>query len=739
MQRRFFGLALLLGLSSCGDDLTVSTIQDTDGASSSFSSTGSLADPSTGEDTGDNSTGVEVGPECGNGFLEADEECDDGNRDDDDGCSKLCLEEFCGDGVRQADEACDLGSDNADTSTCTASCEKNICGDGLQGPDEGCDDGNTSDDDGCGADCTLETCGNGELEASEICDDGNRDQDDGCTTLCAPPVCGDGIVSPAEGENCDDANPDNADACPNDCTEAVCGDGVLEGAEECDEEDQNGDGVSLCSDDCTLNVCGDGYLVPEFEACDDGDATGDGTSECSPECEFNVCGDAYHHTATEGCDAGERNGYVPCSTSCAVVPAVVQIAFALNNACARYADGAVRCWGSSEGGTLGQDPPPAESFIGNDPGEMPPQPASLGGPIVDLPSGEGDFLCGLRSDGEVVCWGNGQGEFWWDDELGQQAYSGVLGPQEFQPGQHWDSSDLRLGDSPGEMPPSPIPLGGVATTHLSLGYSSACAIASDGTLRCWGQSMEWGGWPTLGYGTQILRAYPDHFPPPPVNIGVAAVDVAHSWVRTCVLGEDQFVRCFGRSEYGLLGQAGSGPLATGTSIEPPPIADLGTTVAQISQGAGGLCAVGTDGSVRCFGPHGALETVGDDPGEMPPPPLDLGPTEIAKVVTSIQLCSLSTLGEVRCWGGNPTTYGYGASNEVIGDAPGEMPPPPLDLGGAALDVFASEFSTSLCAILEDHSVVCWGRRVSGLESGPAYETIGDQPGDMPPPPLRLYE
>ncbi len=646
-RRLLGGLALLLGPAACGDDLAASGIQDTDGtSSSSSSSTGSPADSSTGETADDDgSTGVEVGPQCGNGFLEADEDCDDGNTINDDGCSKLCREEFCGDGVLQADEACDLGPDNADTSTCTVSCQKNVCGDGLRGPSEGCDDGNTDDDDGCGSDCTLETCGNGELEAPEACDDGNRDQDDGCTTLCAPPVCGDGILSPAQGENCDDANPDNADACPNDCTESVCGDGVLEGPEECDEEDLNGDGVSLCSADCTLNVCGDGYLVPEFEACDDGDATGDGVSDCSPLCELNVCGDAYHHIATEGCDAGERNGYVPCSTSCVVVPEVVQLAISVSNRCARYADGSVRCWGSSNYGGLGLDPPSDETVIGDDPGEMPPVPAALGGTILDLPSGGFRFHCGLRIDQQVVCWGDGFGEYWWDETYGDQDYSGVLGPQEPLPSSEWIESDGIVGDMPGDMPPPPIPLGEHAAIRISLGESSACVIAGDGALRCWGRAHS--DWPSLGYGTQFFRAYPEHFPPPPVNLGISVVDVVHDFDRTCVLGTDQFVRCFGRSEFGFLGQAGNGPLPSGMEIEPPPITNLGGTVVQISHGSGGVCALGTDGGVRCFGAwwsagYGAQEIVGDDPGEMPPPPLQVGMPVVAKVVSARQMsCVLS--------------------------------------------------------------------------------------------------
>ena len=49
-----------------------------------------------------------VCPMCGDGTIQAFEECDDGNRDDGDGCSSSCQSESCGDGVLQAHEACEL-------------------------------------------------------------------------------------------------------------------------------------------------------------------------------------------------------------------------------------------------------------------------------------------------------------------------------------------------------------------------------------------------------------------------------------------------------------------------------------------------------------------------------------------------------------------------------------------------------------------------------------------------------
>lgn len=60
-----------------------------------------------------------------------------------------------------------------------------ICGDGILDPDEQCDDGNLSGGDGCDGSCQLEnSCGNGVVDPGEECDDGNLSGGDGCDSVC---------------------------------------------------------------------------------------------------------------------------------------------------------------------------------------------------------------------------------------------------------------------------------------------------------------------------------------------------------------------------------------------------------------------------------------------------------------------------------------------------------------------------------------------------------------------------
>ena len=126
---------------------------------------------------------------CGNGTLESDELCDDGNRLNGDGCDYLCAftaGQTCGDGVRQGFEQCDDNNRVAGDG-CSPSCVWDlivpVCGNSIIEDGETCDDGNTVNGDGCESNC-RHACGNGVVEAGETCDDGNMIDGDGCESYC---------------------------------------------------------------------------------------------------------------------------------------------------------------------------------------------------------------------------------------------------------------------------------------------------------------------------------------------------------------------------------------------------------------------------------------------------------------------------------------------------------------------------------------------------------------------------
>jgi cysteine-rich repeat protein len=70
--------------------------------------------------------------------------------------SAACGSAVCGNGVVEAGEQCDDGN-LVGTDACTSTCRNAVCGDGLvRSGVEPCDDGNTASGDGCSATCTVE-------------------------------------------------------------------------------------------------------------------------------------------------------------------------------------------------------------------------------------------------------------------------------------------------------------------------------------------------------------------------------------------------------------------------------------------------------------------------------------------------------------------------------------------------------------------------------------------------------
>jgi len=168
---------------------------------------------------------------CGNGKVENNEQCDDGDKVDDNACSNNCILNFCGD--------------------------KKI----SQGLGEQCEDGNLVNDDDCNK-CKLTTCGDKVLQTAstrkEQCDDGNKIDDDACSNACKTPKCGDLIVQAIRGELCDDGNKKDDDACSNKCQVNFCGDGKVQAGlkERCDWGKKNGHLLEgrkyICTERCLL-------------------------------------------------------------------------------------------------------------------------------------------------------------------------------------------------------------------------------------------------------------------------------------------------------------------------------------------------------------------------------------------------------------------------------------------------------------------------------------------------------
>jgi|GEM_PF-2874540 len=153
----------------------------------------------------------------------------------------------CGDGNIDAGEECD---DRGPSASCDSDCTLARCGDRTINAlrDESCDDGNTASGDGCSAGCQTEipaSCGDSSVSAGEDCDSGSSGSIT-CDPDCSFVSCGDFTVNSFAGESCD-AGGGASSSCDSDCTFARCGDGTLNSFadEACDDGDASGgDGCS---------------------------------------------------------------------------------------------------------------------------------------------------------------------------------------------------------------------------------------------------------------------------------------------------------------------------------------------------------------------------------------------------------------------------------------------------------------------------------------------------------------
>ncbi|MCA9689177.1 MAG: DUF4215 domain-containing protein [Myxococcales bacterium] len=300
---------------SATDTETTETTDATETTAGPSTTDTGTTDPATSDDT---TTSDPTGGVCGDGVMDPDEECDDGNDSNNDACLNDCTVASCGDGyLQQGVEECDDGNQD-NTDECVDACVAATCGDGFvrEGVEE-CDDGNDIDIDECSTSCMSlvpPNCGDGRIQGpEEECDDGNRDNSDSCTNVCKVATCGDGFE--AFFEECDDGNADNSDACLDTCKPASCGDlFVYEGVEECD--DGNTDNTDACVDACVAASCGDGYVHEDVEVCDDG--INDGTyGGCDPGCASlgPHCGDGMIQRQ-ETCDDGNNVSNDGCSATC---------------------------------------------------------------------------------------------------------------------------------------------------------------------------------------------------------------------------------------------------------------------------------------------------------------------------------------------------------------------------------------------------------------------------------------
>ncbi len=292
---------------------------------------------------------------CGNGVLEAGEECDDNDEVTDKICDATCkltcgngavddgVGELCDTGIASGPGACPTSCDDGlactddvlSSSECTAECVHSpittpVDGDGC------CPAGADANTDG---DCDA-VCGNSVLEPGELCDTAIVAGAGACPMACDDMlVCTTDVLSnpgtclaacaftpitmPADGDGCCPAGADATN--DSDCV-AVCGNGVLEPSETCDTAIAMGPGAcpTVCDDGvaCTTNTLGNPgtcqavcvfppiTLPANNDTCCPSGANANNDNDCAP-----ACGNGVPEPG-EQCDDGNTDNADACSNTC---------------------------------------------------------------------------------------------------------------------------------------------------------------------------------------------------------------------------------------------------------------------------------------------------------------------------------------------------------------------------------------------------------------------------------------
>ncbi len=156
-------------------------------------------------------------------------------------------------------------------------------------------------------------------------------------------------------------------------------------------------------------------------------------------------------------------------------------------------------------------------------------------------------------------------------------------------------------------------------------------------------------------------------------------------LHTCALLSDGVLKCWGRNDYGQLGQGdtnyrGDGPNEMGDNL-PAVSLGAGKTAVAVATTSFHTCAVLKDGSVKCWGAGNLLglgdtNNRGDEPSEMgdnlPAVSLGTGKTAVAIVANGVFTCVLLNDGSIKCWGSNTSgELGLG-DQKYRGNGPNEM-------------------------------------------------------------------
>lgn len=183
----------------------------------------------------------------------------------------------------------------------------------------------------------------------------------------------------------------------------------------------------------------------------------------------------------------------------------------------------------------------------------------------------------------------------------------------------------------------------VVTGKISTGYYHTCGIDYSGAILCWGDNTygQLGVDPSIAAESRIATLVS--------GFTSGSIEVAAGQHHTCALTGSGGVKCWGRNNYGQLGDG-----TTVSKSAPVDVLGLTSGVVHIATSANHTCAVLGSGGVKCWGDnyYGQLGNGTQTNQSSPVDVVGLANGIIQVTAGQGHTCALTRAGGVKCWGNN---------------------------------------------------------------------------------------
>ena len=263
---------------------------------------------------------------------------------------------------------------------------------------------------------------------------------------------------------------------------------------------------------------------------------------------------------------------------------------------------------------------------------------------------------------------------------------------------------------------TPYPSGS-KVSELIAGGELPCARLEDGTVQCWGRN-EYG---QVGNGTNGHAFQPSTV----INVANATAIASGVW-RACAVIDNKTVKCWGNNVEGNLGNCTNENSDVGVPVYG--IDGISSTAASVSLSSDHTCVLMGDASIRCFGMDDAGQLGDGGGGQSWCPVISMYPTTPALSINVGDYFTCAQVGDdsVQCWGsGDHGELGDGFFGGSTSPVTVALP------DGVSIVSLATKYS-HVCALSSAGRLWCWGWNANG-QLGIGNNNDSAMPMEVAPP------